>query len=389
MTATRTGPGSLRPPAAEEKGPPKSWFLDREWFERDLAAIHRPRWQLAGHVTELAEPGRLLTYSLGAEEALIRTDEHGELRAYHNVCAHRGARLCRERTGRTSSRRIVCPYHGWSYSPSDGSLVTAASMHEDFDRSPWGLRPVHVDVWRGLIFVCFADERPQPVAERFGDRPWGGYDDTRLKVAATKSHVVRANWKIVAENDFECYHCVLNHPELITTFDWKVAANDDFDGFVRARAAGREIEESVMDSPLTVNGEQVCRVPLPRHDDEAHPSAYMLGWEPDTGIALAPDHGWAFAPKPLAPDLTEVRQYWLVAEAATEGVDYERDSLTRYWDATMQQDRELCERVQEGMRMPAYAPGPLNRVHQTGQAGFYAWYAEQIRRRFPREAEIS
>ena len=373
----------LRPPSAEETGPPPSWYFDPEWFERDMEAIYRPRWMLAGHVSEIAKPGQLLTYALGADEALIRVDEHGEVRAYHNVCAHRGARLCRQRTGKMSSRRIVCPYHGWSYSPSDGSLRSAPSMHEDFDRGAWGLKPVHVEVWCGLIFVCFAAERPAPLAEYFGERSFGGYDHTRLKVAATSSHVVAANWKVVLENDYECYHCVLNHPELITTWDWKVAANEDFEGFQRTRAAGQEVEESTMDSPLTISGEEVCRVPLPRHDDAQEPSSYLLGWDPGTGIALARDHGWVFMPKPLAPDRTEVRQLWLVAQDAVEGIDYDVETLTRYWDTTMLQDQELCERVYEGMHNPAYVPGPLNRIHQTGQAGFYAWHREQLRRRFP------
>jgi len=87
----------------------------------------------------------------------------------------------------------------------------------------------------------------------------------------------------------------------------------------------------------------------------------------------------------VGPAGTELKQYWFVAGDALEGKDYEVERLREFWDVTMQQDRVICENVQKGMEMRAYVPGPLNRLHQTGQAGFYAWYIQQIRRHFPQE----
>lgn len=94
------------------------------------------------------------------------------------------------------------------------------------------------------------------------------------------------------------------------------------------------------------------------------------------------DNGWMFVPKPLGPDRTELRQYWFVAKEADEGKDYDRDNLMALADVTMQEDRELCELVQRGMNNPAYTPGPLNRIHQAYQAGFYTWYAQEMEARF-------
>ena len=375
----------LRPAADEDTGPPKEWFLGADWYTRDLEAVYRPRWLLAAHVSEIASPGDYLRYSLGADEVLICRDSENALRAYHNVCSHRGARLCAEDKGRLG-KRIVCPYHGWSYSPADGAVLTAPHMPDDFDRSPWGLHPVHVDTWFGLIFVCLAEERPAPMAEYARSVHFGGYRFDEAKLATTKTHEIRANWKIVVENNLECYHCPLNHPELMAVRDWRNSATlEAFAESLKSRAEGLEVIQTEVPCPHTLNGEKVCAIAFPRRDSAANPNAYGLLWEPGVVMALSRDYGWIFVPKPLGPGCTELKQYWFVAADAAEGTHYEVERLREFWDITMQQDRVICENVQKGMEMRAYVPGPLNRLHQTGQAGFFAWYRERIYRHFPQE----
>jgi Rieske 2Fe-2S family protein len=222
-----------------------------------------------------------------------------------------------------------------------------------------------------------------------GGASFGGYDLSDMKLAATKAHEIRANWKIIVENNLECYHCAINHPELCEVFDWRYNATDDFDGALAIRATGYEVlEASYPSSPHTLNGERVCAVPSPRRDNDSDPASYALMWEPGAVLSLSRDNGWIFAPRPISPDRTELRQYWFVAKDAQEGRDYDVQSLMRFWDITMMQDREICEGVQRGMEMPAYTPGPLNRIHQSGQGGFYAWYVEEIRKRFPHEVHF-
>jgi phenylpropionate dioxygenase-like ring-hydroxylating dioxygenase large terminal subunit len=378
---------SLRLPGDEDTGPPKEWFFGEEWFARDIDTVFRPRWLLAGHLAEITAPGAYLTYSLGSEEVFIRRDAEDRVHAYHNVCSHRGARLCSEKKG-IMGTRIVCPYHGWSYSPSNGALLSAPHMHEDFDRLPWGLRAVHVDVWFGLIFVCLADERPASMADYIGGAGLGGYSLAGVKLASVKTHKVEANWKIVIENNLECYHCPIHHPELVAVRDWTRNATKDFDGDVKVRAAGLEVIGREVASNHTVEGQKVCTIPLPRSDANSAPNAYGLMWEPGFAMSLSREYGWIFAPKPIGPACTELKQYWLVANEASEGTDYEIGELQEFWDITMQQDRLICENVQKGMEMRAFTPGPLNRIHQSGQAAFYAWYIEQVRQRFPEKVHL-
>lgn len=386
-----TGP-SLRTPADEYVGPPKEWFFGDEWHARDLAAVFRPGWLVAGHVDELAARGRhgYLTFSLGAEEAFVRRDENGRLRAYHNVCPHRGSRLCHPTGGAAMTKRVVCPYHLWTFSVTDGALINAREMHDDFDPSYYGLTPVHVTEWKGIIFVCFAEDAPPPIDVHLQEATFGSYAFDKMKLAATKSHEVRANWKIVVENNGECYHCAVNHPELVEVYDWRDMASDDFDGDCARRAAGEEVWNFSSRSAHTVKGRTVCAVPAPRRPDarDGDPlETHYVGWEPGVVMNFARDMGWMFVCKPLGPDRTEVRQFWFVADEAQEGRDYDVEELKAFWDVTMQQDREICEWVQHGMSNPVYRPGPLNRIHQAGQAAFYAWYTARITARFPEVAE--
>lgn len=380
----------VRPRSADQEygGPPASTFLSAEWHERDLQACFRPRWLVAGHVDELARPHGYLTFRLGEEEAIVRRGDDGRLHGFRNYCPHRGTRLCTERLGVSPSRRIVCPYHSWVFSTEDGSLLQANNMHEDFDRSIFGLKPVHVAEWNGLVFVCLAQTPPPPPADYLAELEFAGRDFSRMKLAHLKTHEVHANWKIVVENNSECYHCAANHPELRVVYDWKslYTSEEEFVRYCADREHGLEVWQMPVRSYHTVGGRQVVSRPTPRlegadtePDDEW---GTYVGWEPGVALNVSRDMFWLFVPKPTGPRTTELTQMWLVHEDAQPGRDYDLESLIEFWDLTMGQDRELCEGVQRGMAEPTYTPGPLNRRHQRGQAGFYRWYAAQIRRQY-------
>lgn len=378
----------LRSPKLEYVGPPKEMFLDPDWFERDLDAIWRPRWMFAGHIEEISSVGQYITYSLGTDQVLIRKDVDGEVKAFHNVCPHRGARLCQSDAGIMPGRRVVCPYHGWSFSPSDGELMSAPAMHEDFDPRPWGLKPVHVEVWQGLIFVCLAEDRPEPVREQFaGHEELGGYDFSNVKIAAVETTIVDANWKVVTENDRECYHCAINHPELSAVQDWRSygTASEEFEKIMEDGANGlMDVHTAAVDGRLqTVDNDMVCRIPIGRPDGNPEPGSFSLTWWPGIALGLARDYAKIFSPKPLNPEQTEVRVYWFVNKDAEEGVDYNVDDVKAFFKVTYGQDSDICENVHKGMKSSAYTPGPLNRMYQSGQAGMYAWYMNQMSQRYP------
>jgi Rieske 2Fe-2S family protein len=363
-----------------ETGVSKEHFVTPEWHERDLAAVFRPRWHYAAHVSELAQPGSYLTFRLADDEVVITRAATGDLVAYYNYCRHRGYQLVSEPRGELR-RNFVCQYHGWSYSRDSGACLSATRMNDDFDRSPWGLRRAWVENFHGFIFVSLADERPTPVAEATRsllDTAGGirGFDLDRLKVAASSDTEIGANWKIVKENDDECYHCALNHPELVENYDpWSgftVVADLDLPQHLWTgdEWSITELGESKFSS------EPDCRIPLARNDrsngDEVMTIQFF--WAPSGHLIFNPDYVWVFSIKPLGPQKTLLTQQWLVHEDAQEGADYDVQSLVSFFDITMKQDKRLCEGVQRGLRMRHFTPGPLNPHHQAPAIEFYRWY---------------
>ncbi|KRC53073.1 MULTISPECIES: aromatic ring-hydroxylating oxygenase subunit alpha [unclassified Nocardioides] len=376
-----------RSPADEYTGPPARLFRGEEWFERDLAAIFHSNWLVAGHVDELDKHGKYgyITFRVGDAEVVVRRAKDGALRAYHNVCPHRGAQLCDGPSGDSRSRNVVCPYHQWTFDVSDGALLNSRHMHADFDSGSYGLRAAHVESWNGIIFVCFADTPPPSLAERLRGADAGGYDLSSMKLAATSSHAIAANWKIVVDNNMECYHCAVSHPELSELLDWQFIDDEEsFDSFAAERAAGLDVFTFPFPVPqVSFGNKSVSKKALQRLDGQPAAQCRAIHWEPGIALVAAEDHAWLFVPVPIAPGATELRQYWFVHQDAVAGEDYDEETVKEFWNTTMLQDRDLCESVHRGMANPVYRSGPLNRRYQGYNAGFYRWYEQQMISKFP------
>ncbi len=354
-------------------GPPRESFVSGDWYQQDIDRIFRRGWMMAAHSSELAEPGSFVTFALDKDELLIVRDKSGSLNAFYNFCRHRGHRLCTTERGRLTGN-IFCQYHAWSYSTRDGSCARAIRMHEGFDKSQWGLLPAWCEELDGLVFVSFSREKPGSLAESLKEVGFGGYDLKRMKLIGRDTYVVDANWKVVVENNSECYHCTLNHPELITDWDpWRDRSNDPYhvstDGNVTYLDLGPVTN--------TMNSEVVCRIPAPRLDDSP-PNACMVAWRPGHEIHFARDYAWIFTFRPDGAGRTIKTDFYFVHEDAQEGVDYSVEEVMKCIHLTMSQDTKICEEVQRGYEMSRYTPGPLNRNHQRGQIGFYEWYRSQL-----------
>jgi len=201
---------------------PGRYYTDPEVFGREKRMIFEPMWCCAVRAAELAGPGAFQVARVGGESVLIVRGRDGELRAFLNVCRHRGARLCAEESGQVR-RNLRCGYHAWTYD-LDGRLVAAPSLvaMPDVDRDAYGLIRVGLREWLGYAWVCVAEEPPSfedtviaDVTVRLGDAAAiGRYRAEDLVVGWRISYDVAANWKLVIENFMECYHCATIHPEL-------------------------------------------------------------------------------------------------------------------------------------------------------------------------------
>ncbi|KAA9164041.1 aromatic ring-hydroxylating dioxygenase subunit alpha [Amycolatopsis acidicola] len=375
-------------PATDEEhvfyvGPPKDRFIDADWLRKDVKAVFRPRWHFAGHTSELDEPNSFITYRLGDDELVITRGADQNLTAYYNVCPHRGHPIVTSERGR-AGRNLMCNYHGWTFSKKDGVCLSATRMPEGTNVSQWRLQNAWVEDFHGLIFVSFAESRPTSVAELAADlvTPESGilgYDFDRMKLAAVEHMEIEANWKVVNENDHECYHCALNHPELAERY----GGGDPFTGFTVVEDLDNPPKLFSEDEWALIEvgpsqSDYVCTVPSPRVKgaELADPPDVQLFWQPSGHLTVLRDHAWLWSIKPLGPERTLLSQYWFVADAAQEGVDYDVEKLKSLFDITMRQDKELCENVQRGMNTSSYQPGPLNPHHQSPAIEFYRWYQE-------------
>jgi phenylpropionate dioxygenase-like ring-hydroxylating dioxygenase large terminal subunit len=363
-------------------GPPRERFLQHEWYQKELQAAFVPEWHLVAHSTELREPGNFVTFSLGTDEVVIVRTRRGELRSYRNFCPHRGHRLVtgsEEKVG----RNFVCPYHGWSFEADTGACVYAPRMHDSFEAEQWPLVPATVEEAHGFVFVCLSDSPPPSIGQAMTEVGFGGYDMSRLKIAMRDTFQIRANWKQVVENNLECYHCALNHPELCTAYDpWSNYVDDEsFDAGLSLSGelahAGAVGAREVPNIRFTIGGVPTSKVQLPRMYGNPRDS-YEMWWYPSYYIVLSPDLGHVQQTMPLDENTTLRTDLYLVHEDAVEGVDYNLAEITKFWKATYKEDVELAEEVHRGMQNPHYKPGPLNRHFQTGQMAFFDWLEERL-----------
>ncbi|MEU3342159.1 aromatic ring-hydroxylating dioxygenase subunit alpha [Streptomyces sp. NPDC006668] len=386
------------------------FYTGQEFFDLDIEAVFARSWLFVAAEAELPEPGDYVTVALGPYSVILLRDDDEEVRAFHNVCRHRGARILNEQHG--SVGNIVCGYHRWTYGV-DGRLLHAESLPPDFDRSCFGLRAVHARTLAGLVFICLADQPPadfDEVAARI-ESYIAPHGLGLAKVATQIDLVENGNWKLTMENNRECYHCG-GHPELqCSLFPVYGYAKEDvppvlrpaYDRYLRAdaesrttyealglpyaaieeldtRATGFRIQREPLDGAgesFTEDGTAACRKLLA---DFTTPrlGRLSLHMQPNAWFHFLSDHAITFSVIPLAPDRTLVRTTWLVHADAVEGVDYHLDSLTRVWTATNDQDALLVARAQQGISSPAYLPGPYNPTEYQVEA-FVNWYVTRLK----------
>jgi Rieske 2Fe-2S family protein len=382
---------------------PREFYVNEGLFEEELSRIFHANWLFAGHSCEIPDPGDFFLLPVGGEELIILRDKEGGVRAHFNVCRHRGSRIATEPRGR--SRSLVCPYHQWAYK-LDGCLANARLMGEGFDADAYRLRSAAVRELAGLVFVCLRPDASTPDFDSFFEGiacQLAPHGLEGAKMAVRHSYRVRANWKTLVENNRECYHCRVSHPEFcMSNYDLGLPGDTRSDAgfdatlereYERWRELGLAPEEISFPegSPY-----RVSRLPLKEgfltESLDGGLVAPLMGdlKNPTTGslrVITLPNF-WAHANcdyamttrlLPAAPDLTDVEVCFLVREEAVEGVDYDPEKVAAVWKATCEQDWELCENNFAGIRSVAYEPGPFSPVTESSVESFVRWYLDQLK----------
>jgi phenylpropionate dioxygenase-like ring-hydroxylating dioxygenase large terminal subunit len=377
------------------------FYCDADLFEREVQRLILRHWHCAGHQSQVREPGDFFTIDICGESLIIVCAQDRRVHALHNVCRHRGARVCTEPAGHARGGVFVCPYHAWTYG-LDGGLRAARHMPAGFDRSAYGLRPLHTKVMEGLIFVSFAET---PLGLEHVEAALAGsariYGWAQAKVAHRATYPVNANWKLAVENYMECYHCGPAHAEYsrFHLYARPAALNREADERVRqrARTLGLTIEELDRWGLNARPGQEAAdsvRSALAdgavSGSEDGRPLAPLMGQFPDYGgvtffdVGLTssflayPDHGLIYRFIPKTVHSTDMEVIWLVRDDARSAVDYDLERLTWLWKVTSVADKRIIELNQQGINSRFYEPGPYSAMEQHTRC-FVEWVLAELR----------
>ena len=393
-------------------GMPGALFGRQDIFEKDIDIFFTRHWILVGVTADVPEPGDVSTIDIGKSSIILVRDDDEQVQAFRNVCRHRGARL--KTAGKSTVGMLVCPYHQWTYD-LDGSLKHAAHMGKDFDPKCKSLIPVHTRIVGTHVFVCLGEQPPEDIAhlEATLMPRLAPYDLTYTRIAHEADIIENGNWKLVIENNRECYHCSATHPELTASFlpeDFGFCAEGLSQESLQAlseyeernAAARRSWEDDgfVCDAVEYLDVDAVTQFRTQRLVIAGHGESQTLDtrvactrlfgdltrrdlgdvhlWTHNSWTHVMSDHAVISYIIPLAPDKTLVRTKWLVNADAVEGVDYDIDKLTEVWKATNQQDAALVAITHSGTQDPGYIPGPFSAFTESYVDQFSRWYAARL-----------
>ena len=327
------------------------------WEQRHLFA---DSWTCLGRLVDLfsTSGSRSVTQRavvVGDVSALLVHDDC-TLRMFANTCRHRGHELLEE-AGSSQRRTITCPYHAWTYN-LEGALIGARGFRDDerFGFDEHGLVELPVQVWEGWVFghalhPAGSDLVPS-FAEHIGTLAGivAPYDCGSLVLADRHHYEVAANWKVVAENYHECYHCPLIHPELCQLTPPESGDNYRLPG---AWIGGSMTLRGGM-ATMSMTGELAATL-LPGVDPTRVEYVQVL---PNLLVSAHPDYVMAHRLQPLAPGRTWIECSWLVAPGS-DGIVPDAQGAVEFWDLTNKQDWAACESVQRGLTSPHFRPGPF------------------------------
>jgi choline monooxygenase len=342
-------------------------YHDQEFFKLEQQMVYQRTWVAVGTIDQLKEAGDTLVCDVGGKSVIIVRDQDGGLNAFHNVCRHRGNRLCHKNGN--AGKRLRCGYHGWGYDLKGNCIGTPLfetkelddnlkktfdmSHVKAFDKKDFGLLKVRCDQWGFLVFVCL-DETAPPLSEHLGDLPQRlkGHHLDKWTTFGSMNFEIKANWKLIAENFMEYYHLPWVHPRLAKTS--KVADHH--------RWQGRGMYCAITTYPLTASDDSdwLNLEPMSTLNDEDRNSGRFIWLFPNIAVNVMPHHAFIILGTPLAPDLTFERCVLLAPpeslETAKPGAT---DGVKEFWSTVNAEDIGIVESVQLGLSTTDYPGGRM------------------------------
>jgi choline monooxygenase len=345
-------------------------YSSEEFFAIEQERVFGSSWVAVGCSAQLREPGQVFVAEVAGRSIFVGRNRDGELRAFYNVCRHRGTRLLAPDECRVK-RFIRCPYHSWAYDldgkcigtplftgsdiPPDQQAVFDMEGVKGFDRADYGLLPVAVDSWGPLVLVNL-DGTAGPLTEQLGDLPerTSGYRLTEWDIARVGRYEIAANYKLVAENFMEYYHLPWVHPGLVQVSP--VEAHH--------RWQGRGMYSGFCTSPIAPDTDGAGwqkGVPAISGLSEADAISARFAWLfPNVAINVLPNHLFLILARAVNPRLTVETTYLLThPESGVENDSEQVDALATFWDEVNREDIDIVQRVQDGLDTTPFPGGRM------------------------------
>ncbi|MEM7242049.1 MAG: aromatic ring-hydroxylating dioxygenase subunit alpha [Pseudomonadota bacterium] len=322
---------------------PARFYLNEEIYEAEKDAIFYRSWHYAGHISQVAEPRMYFTTKIHQQNIFIAKADDGKIRAFYNVCAHRGHLLLE---GAGKKNVITCPYHAWAFD-FQGNLITARNSEnvDGFDKSDFPLKEIKLEVFCGMIMVNLDPDATSFAAQNDGleaeIKQYMPSVDT-LAFAQRDTFDVNSNWKVLVDNFLECYHCAPAHRDFVDLVNM-----DSYRTITHKRYSSQ-----CAAAPNTTNSKAFSFEP----GDIDFGYAGFFVW-PNITIWLYPGEAnmSVLQMNPYAPENTIEYQDWftpggVLSPQLKEAADYQKDVL-------QPEDIGLCESVQQGLHSKSYNQG--------------------------------
>lgn len=348
----------IRKPVEEATTLPPDCYRSEECFNIERDKVFSESWFCIGYTSQVDEPGKMHVTEVSGQPIVVTMDKQNNLRAFYNVCRHRGSLLVAEDT---KLERFRCPYHSWTYDLTGKllscPLFTAASSDSStFSKSDHNLFPIRVDTWGCFIFVNLSQKAP-PLDAYLGDLipDYKIFPLKELVLVKRKQYSVEANWKLIAENFLEYYHLPWVHPELTS-----VTAID-----LHKRNQGSGTYMSFYASPLLKAGTPIDAdylPPMPGLDRQTSDSGYFPAIFPNLAMFIMPHHIFTLLMLPNSAQKTQEYGDLLVHPSVLhEPHALEKiDAIFQFYDMVNIQDINAVERVQKGIQARPYLGGRMN-----------------------------
>ena len=345
---------AVRRPLLEAETMPSWCYTSRAFHEREVERIFHREWNFIGRADRIPNHGDYFTLEFAGVPVVVVRGKDGVVRAFSNVCRHRGARIM---GGEGNTQSFRCPYHSWSYG-LDGRLERAPEMHETrgFDLVDYGLKPVRLETWAGFMFMNF-DSDAVDLKTFLGDLPevTAPYRFEDMTCVRRREYDLACNWKIYVENAMEAYHVPTVHMQTISRQKREnnppIPSAGGYCGIFTRHEGSRAILPGEPGFPY-----------IPTLSGQSAAGTYYILIYPSTMFGCTLDCMWWLELHPRGPEETHLTVGSCFPDSTVARDDFDAliGNYYRRWETSIMEDNVISEQQQEGMRSPLVSPGRLS-----------------------------